>query len=196
MPYCDDKKIIFLHIPKTGGTMVKNILKIRFLSSSDPSIRPSPQHLTCELLKDRLGQKKYDQYYKFTFIRNPWARLLSSYFWRQTLPKKRKVLHFFEYIKLVEHTVLNKNYYKLEFGDHYIPQIKYTDENVDVFKYENLSGGIVEVASKLNIPKPIVGNKKVKPYDQYWEYYNKQTQSIVENIYSEEIEKFNFQFGE
>lgn len=196
MPYCDDKKTIFLHIPKTGGTLVKNKLKIALLSSSDPGVRPSPQHLTCELLKERLGQKKYDEYYKFTFVRNPWARILSSYFWRQTLPKKREVLSFLEFMKLVEHTVINKNYYKLEFGDHFIPQTNYTGDNVDVFKYERLSDGIVTVASKLNLSIPIVKKKEVKPHDQYWDYYNKEAQTIVRNIYSDEIDRFNFQFGE
>lgn len=196
MPYCDDKKIIFLHIPKTGGTTVKRVLKIPMLSSADPSLRPSPQHLTCELLKEEIGEEKYESYYKFTFIRNPWARLLSSYFWRQTLPKKREVLPFGDFIKLVEDTVLNENYYKLEFGDHFIPQTNYIDDNVEVFEFKNLSGGLSKVASKLNIAIPLLAEKEVKPHDDYWDYYNLQSRDIVANIYSEEIEKFKFQFGE
>jgi hypothetical protein len=147
------------------------------------------------LLKERLGQKKYDDYYKFTFIRNPWARLLSSYFWRQTLPKKREVLPFFEYIKLAEHTVLNKSFYEFEFGDHFIPQINYIDNNVEVFRYENLGQGVAAVAKKLNLSIPIIGKKEIKPHDQYWKYYNNQTQNIIKDIYREELERFNFQFG-
>lgn len=196
MPYCDQKKAIFLHIPKTGGTTIKGLLKLPKLSSSDPSIRPSPQHLTCALLKDKIGQEKYEAYYKFTFIRNPWARILSTYYWRQTLPKKREVLPFDEFIQLVEHTVRHQNYYELEFGDHFIPQTEYIEKGVDVFKYEHLSTDITSIASKLGLPKPHIPDKKVKPHDAYWNYYSPSSKDIIANIYDQEIKTFEYKFGE
>ena len=89
MPYNDQLKTVFLHIPKTGGTTVKRLLGIRQLNSENPVLIPSPQHLTCALLRVSMGHEKYDSYFKFTFVRNPWARLVSDYFWRLSGPKKK-----------------------------------------------------------------------------------------------------------
>ena len=65
MPYDDDKRVIFLHVPKTGGTTVKRLFEIRQLDDPDPTIRPSPQHLTCDLLRGSIGEDKYWSYYNF-----------------------------------------------------------------------------------------------------------------------------------
>ena len=66
------KKTIFVHIPKTGGIFIRKALKL-----------PNP---TGVLDKDHvrpsfLGIKEYwEDYFTFTFVRNPYDRLVSSYF--------------------------------------------------------------------------------------------------------------------
>ncbi len=195
MPFCDDKKVIFLHVPKTGGTTIKRIFDIQLLHDSNPATNPSPQHLTCKMLREYIGNKKYSDYYKFVFVRNPWARILSSYFWRQTLPKKRPILPFNEFINNVEQVVGRQQYYDQEFGDHFIPQVEYTSDVDDIFRFEDFANGIEKIASRLGVTIVKIPPKKPKYYDNYWEYYNDYTRKVVARVYRNEIHEFGYFFG-
>ena len=196
MPYCDEKRVVFLHVPKTGGTTIKRIFGIDKLNNSDPTIRPSLQHLTCTLLRNEMGAEKYDQYYKFAFVRNPWARIVSDYFWRQQLPKKRPVLPFSEFVLNAQSLVRSGNYYDQEFGDHFIPQINYTTDVDDVFSFESFAESVHTVAEKLNVQIDPISSKEPKPYDKYWQYYDQKSRLIIAEIYAEEIEQFGFEFAQ
>lgn len=194
MPYCDEKEVIFLHVPKTGGTTIKRLFDIPLLHDSNPAVTPSPQHLTCARLRERLGNKKYDSYYKFAIVRNPWSRILSSYFWRQTLPKKRKILPFASFIESARHAVINGQFYEQEFGDHFIPQVEYTSDVNDVFRFESFASSVKIIASKLNTPVEKIPPKKPKHYDQYWNYFDSHTRDMVAEIYSDDIREFGYEF--
>ena len=195
MPYCDQKRVIFLHIPKTGGTTIKRLFWIDQLDDPDPNIRPSLQHLTCKLLRERIGSDKYDRYYKFAFVRNPWARIVSDYFWRQQLPKKRPVLPFATFVGNAKKLVDDNNYYEQEFGDHFIPQTQYVVDVDDVFRFEDFEQGVKIVATKLGLEIDPIEEKEPKPHDRYWEYYDESSRSVINEIYIEEIERFGYEFG-
>lgn len=195
MPYDDEKRVIFLHVPKTGGTTVKRAFNIRKLDDPDPTVRPSPQHLTCDLLRDHIGDDKYWSYYKFAFVRNPWARLVSSYFWRQQLPKERPVIPFKIFIENARIAVVSGQYYEHEFADHFIPQTEFTRDADDVFKFEFFENGMRSIAAKLSMKLSALEGKPARPYDRYWEHYDSYTRSIIADIYRDEIERFSYEFG-
>jgi len=69
------KKIIFIHIPRTGGTSVEKYFN--FKPSVDWKIKTA-QHLT---LKEYGDHYELDDYFKFSIVRNPWDRLISWYLW-------------------------------------------------------------------------------------------------------------------
>ena len=70
-----DKKIIFVHIPRTGGTSVEKYFNFKFDHGWKPE---TAQHLTLEEYDNHYDIKNY---FKFTIVRNPWDRLLSWYLW-------------------------------------------------------------------------------------------------------------------
>lgn len=147
------------------------------------------------MLRERLGEKKFERYYKFTFVRNPWARILSSYFWRQGLPKKRPVLPFSEFVENVREVVTNCLYYHQEFADHFIPQVEFTRDANDIFRFEEFESGVNTLAARFGILIDKVPQKKPRHYDNYWEFYNDDTRSLIADIYHEEIDEFGFEFG-
>lgn len=60
---------IFIHIPKTGGTSV--------VSALGPKIRQG--HNTSLKVIQNLGQRRWDECFKFAFVRNPWDYAVSWY---------------------------------------------------------------------------------------------------------------------
>lgn len=100
----DDKhRVIFVHIPKTGGTTIQSTLtsqKPTYDTSSRAQKRR--QRFSHHTLKQYAAenQKKFDAYYKFSVVRNPWEREYSffRFFYRNFgrpfgLPLKRPPDH-------------------------------------------------------------------------------------------------------
>jgi hypothetical protein len=102
LPFDPKHKILFVHIPKTGGTSIEqffdmchaknfwfdrwdrdrdDFLKKHQTKCSSPKLVYEPQHYPIEVLKELI--EDYDDYFKFTFVRNPYTKLLSEYFWRE-----------------------------------------------------------------------------------------------------------------
>jgi hypothetical protein len=115
MPIFHDHKTIFVHIPKTAGSSMESIMNLD-VNEAKSSLSHgkkwlfghggiakygSPyQHLTLQQIKQEVGKEIYKDYFKFCFVRNPWDRLVSEFFWAHqhsaglTSEKKTKVNRF------------------------------------------------------------------------------------------------------
>jgi len=107
MPILHNAKIIFVHIPKTGGGTIEKTLGIYGNDNNgnweaDHSIlygrykNKFLQHLTISEIKE-LKKKEFDTYRKVSFVRNPYDKIISEYLWRIQVYGKRK-LEFKEFI--------------------------------------------------------------------------------------------------
>src|SRR5215216_1616703 len=77
----DSRKVVFVHIQKTGGITVDRLLNERI-----PDLRlVGTRHGFASLGMDELDD--WDEYFKFAFVRNPWDRLVSWYSMVTTMPK-------------------------------------------------------------------------------------------------------------
>jgi hypothetical protein len=65
----DDYKCIFIHIPKCAGISVSMSLFGNLAGG----------HLKARDYQLIYSKKEFDSYFKFTFVRNPWDRILSAY---------------------------------------------------------------------------------------------------------------------
>lgn len=154
MPYISDENILFIHIPKTGGTSVEFFFDMTKISNffSDKwdqektafiqkypvltelgRVNFEPQHFTPEILSRLIPN--YSTYFSFTFVRNPYTRILSEYFWEEEIVRKSKVHDFDKY---TFHRWCENHLKELN-SSHKIPQVEYIDTHVDfIGKYENM----------------------------------------------------------
>jgi hypothetical protein len=69
--YMDEHKCIFIHIPKAAGTSVLSALM-------DGEPNPDRDHTGFKTYLEA-NPEKFANYFKFTFVRDPWDRLISVY---------------------------------------------------------------------------------------------------------------------
>jgi hypothetical protein len=68
----EQPKVLFFHIQKTGGMTVRRLLKRYFPGSHSQFGR----HSHAPVALEKIGKAFYG-YYRFTFVRNPWDRMVS-----------------------------------------------------------------------------------------------------------------------
>lgn len=65
---CDEVGAIFIHTPKAAGTAIATSI-----------FGELPYHYTALEYRTIFGRRDFERLYKFTFVRNPWDRVLSAY---------------------------------------------------------------------------------------------------------------------
>lgn len=70
-----EKRLIFIHIPKCAGTSIE----VFFAGKDWAEIDAETKHITCQMAVEIYGRDVWDDCFKFSVVRNPWARLLSFF---------------------------------------------------------------------------------------------------------------------
>lgn len=151
MPYFEyeDKRILFVHIPKTGGTTIEkwlqNLSPIRcFNLKAPPSLKCSPQHLTYEDLNAIFGEDYFD--YCFTIVRNPYERLASEYRWRVQKNKQAGNAPLPAFSTWVSENIATYEANQWILDNHLRPQTEFLGPRVNRFYFED---GLLRVAEGL-----------------------------------------------
>jgi hypothetical protein len=200
-------KCIFVHIPKTAGTSIENILSDRPNGeislpriSSVTNYREFTgwdnvnmywlQHATMQQIHDDyIGD--FRGYFKFAIVRNPWERTISDYIWIQkTMNISGSVKSYllltdaFSILK-----IRDERYYRL---DHTIPQYNFlfdTDNNqlVDfIGRFENLQEDFNIVCDKIGIPQQqLAYTKKQRDSTGRYTTISNESRKYVQKHYTE-----------
>ena len=214
-------KCIFIHIPKTAGQSIEhvflNLLGLNWETRAPLLLRandkkeigpPRLAHLKAhEYVKfNYISDDLFHSYFKFSFVRNPWSRLVSIYNYRRCYQ-----IHSFK--SFVTRHLKSKIWKK----EHWFvgPQYEFIydkDENllVDyIGKFENLQIDFEHVCKKINLEKIILPhinkskkynfllqllNRKHIKFKHYSEYYDNETKQVVADLYKEDIERFSYTF--
>tara|TARA_Y100000310_G_scaffold169126_1_gene169119 strand:- start:97 stop:837 length:741 start_codon:yes stop_codon:yes gene_type:complete len=81
-----EHKFIFLHIPKCAGTSIGYTLNT-ILGIGDPR-QVDDEYGGFKVHHDILTKEMLEEYFVFTFVRNPWSRLVSNYTYRKEIYTK------------------------------------------------------------------------------------------------------------
>lgn len=195
--YFRQTKSIFIHIPKAGG--------ISIIKSLYGENTKGFGHPTYKIFLD-LFKEDYYEFFKFTFVRNPWDRVYSAYTFLTQGGLNEQDRNFFEkYLKefkTFEDFVLNgldKEYIKNWI--HFIPQYTFIyDENdrlmVDfVGRFENFENDFNKIANKINSNAKLKHLNKSKKKKSYVDMYNDKMIEKVYHIYKKDIDLLNYDFG-
>lgn len=202
-------KFIFIHIPKTAGESIEVTFQakgeLKYWASFDHTNHEPLQHLTANEIKKRLGKSEYNKYYKFSFVRNPFSRCVSEYFWwRQKIDSDRRRCNssFAQWVHEDLPSLISKNQSIKSLIKHNIEQYKFiynTSDNclVDfIGRFENLQEDFDIVCDKIEIPRQQLPHKNKTDHKHYTEYYDDETRQIVAEKYAKDIEYFRYKFGE
>ncbi len=204
MPFLKEDKILFLHIPKTGGTSIEKLFQmtelenfcsykwdmehLQFIEKYGPRssshklhntpICYEPQHYTIDVLKELMID--YDLYFKFTFVRNPYTRILSEYFYSKGI----RIKDSSEFNSVEFHNWCTE-YLSVIDSSHKEPQVNFIDSSVNfIGRYENFIEDIELLKSKLiDFSKELIKCKDLEI--PYLNQTNLDKKLLIKNIHPE-----------
>jgi len=161
------------------------------------------QHATAKQLleTDLISQEIWDNYYKFTFVRNPWDRAYSAYLWVMRDCKIKGSFRDFILKKGVFTDVLINQETKRTRSCHIWPQTDFFSIKGEydlnyVGHFETLQEDIKSINTQLKIEKQFKHhtNKSHKRVKHYSLFYGKTNRKLVESLYSDDIDLLNYSF--
>lgn len=204
------KKFIFIHIYKVAGTSIRKVLqpysanpfadlpfflKVKFgLGGRFHALSKwSMDHLKATEIKKILPEEQWNNYFKFSFVRNPWDWQVSLYHFMLQDENHRqhklisKMKNFEEYIDWrVHHSVeLQKSFL---YDQNSKCMVDY------VGKFENLQQDFNEILTKIGIKEVELPVLNTSVHRFYKEYYNDTTRKMVEDAFKEDIDLFGYEF--
>ena len=205
-------QFIFFHNAKAAGSSIITMLRNKSsygcrANEHDPKLVEYlaqrevlwPNHAHPSMIRDYLGPKKYNRYFKFSFAREPCDRLVSQYFYIKQ--KERKI---FEDANL-EIPAPNLEIMESESFEHWVLTTKWLPPtNMWFFKKDgefllDFVGKSERAAEDLEKIKPIIGideidlpKANVSKHDEAMSYFTPAMKERVREQYREDFEFFGY----
>lgn len=219
MPYFPTLNLLFIHIPKTGGTSIESHFKSKIpielfepqfvlpnykgitLMLDKDETRSSLQHLTYRIIKrnSELLSIPFDdpKLRIISIVRNPYNRIISDLFWFKLITRSTTPEQVFQVIK--KYITLTGKYFanhKMHLDNHNIPQYKFvTDESgnlvekIHIMKTETLNDDLKAFGICNSMKKFHVGEESES---KYMSYLNKDSIKLINEHYKEDFKLFNY----
>jgi hypothetical protein len=224
-----------VHVPKTAGVSIEHVF-LRLLGltwvtraplllrgNDDPGLGPprlahlkAAEYLTCGYL----SPQQFESYFKFSFVRNPWDRIVSEYKYRGHPVRIDFKTYLFRHLPAPGWT---------DSYSHIIPQYDFLYDGegkclVDfVGRYENLQADFDAVCARLGIPqtplprvnrsmddawpgtfrefrrrlrRAVWSREREHTFSCYTEYYDDESREAVGRMFRKDVEAFNYSFGD
>jgi hypothetical protein len=149
---------------------------------------------------DNIVPNFFADYMKFTFVRNPWDRLLSTYIYITEYNKKlrqktigERNLSFRNFVKMIKFRTL------VAFNEYIYPQYlllpngQELDLELDfVGRFEHLEQDWGIIQKRFHLPR--LGHIRRTSHDHYSRYYDETTRNYAADYYCLDIQKFEYAF--
>lgn len=211
-------RFIYIHVGKTGGMSVREVLKPYAQEPDKFKIRrpakmvgdsPNPLYTVWETLllhaKGRDIRKEvpaeiFDSYYKFAFVRNPWDLMVSMYHFILREPEAAKhdqvkaLSGFDAFVHWVGKTPdpFPRGITKLQKDMLTDSQGKLLPDLIG--RYESLDRDFAQVCARLQIENTLPHLNRSQHRD-YRTYYNEETKALIAEHFQPDIDLFGYTFS-
>ena len=173
----EEKKLAYFDVPKSASTTIRN-----FFFNKNPLDYRKKYH------------GSLDSHFKFSFVRNPWSRMVSNWKMFTTQPKRIYQL------KSITSSNLNRFEDFLYFttkvkNHHWLPQTLFIPQEVDfIGKIESFNEDIKNIFEYVQKPYKKLEKRNKTFESDFRKYYSNQTKDLVAEIYKEDIKRFKYNF--
>lgn len=184
-------KFIFFHTPKVAGSSIHIFFKDHYGLVGEQRCDPIPSihHMSA---KDYLNSNpQYKNYFKFSFVRNPFDRFVSAYS-GFTQIRNIDLSPFSSFCEEFPHSKFSKDI-------HWIPQSELLCDDVGniipdfIGRYENLNDDLKTISNMIGIDINIGHHRKTNR-TYYKQMFSSKTKDIIENFFSVDLNKFDYEF--
>jgi len=179
----------FVRIPRCASTGMKYGL----------GLPNTYDHKKAATFIEEEGRDKWDNSFTFSFVRNPWERLVSWYFYASKVCNTpgvnypEKEMDFDTWIRTgCRHHWSHRPENPLKQVDWLVADGQVAVEFVG--RFENVKEGWAYVCSRLGVQKEMCVRER-SPHDDYRTYYTDETAKVVATLFAEDIETFGYNFG-
>ena len=232
---CGKYRCLFVHIPKTAGMSIEQVFlglvgltwktraPLLLGGNDDPRLGPPKlEHLKADeyVAGGHLTAEQFASYFKFSFVRNPWDRIVSEYKYRGYPVKIDFKTYLFKRLPAPGWTDTYR---------HIIPQYDFLHDEagkllVDfVGRYESLQADFDTVCARVGIPptplpqvnrslegtwpdslrelrkqlrRALWSLERKHTFPHYTQYYDDESREFVGRLFRKDIEAFNYAFGD
>lgn len=200
------KKFGFIHVPKAGGTSVRSVLSpyatVGVWQHKVGSLAPNPdrrmsKHAKAGVVRSVIGADVWSSLFTFAFVRNPWDRLVSNYFYAKEHPKSAKYIFVANrtFTEFVEWHAQNRTPPEALRIDPQFAYLSVSNKIImsKVYKLEKVDEAFAAVCKRLGIKNTLPHINRSKHRD-YRSYYTSDTKNMVKKIFEKDIDYFRYTF--
>ena len=196
-------RCIFIHIPKTAGNSITYALNfLPKITDKDYSSAKIGKHAKAVEVKRILGDKIWEEYFTFSFVRNPWDLVVSCYYW--WLQKAHKWEKFHPDIRRIQQLGSFDGFMHSQYGREMINEIKgnifdWISEEGEIIvdfvgRFENIQEDWKEVCEHIGAQDQTLPHKNRTERKPYRGFYTNETREIVAERFWRSIEEFGYSF--
>jgi hypothetical protein len=201
----ESKSFLFVHVQKTAGTSLAEILKPHALNPASGRMNKLAsdlglvrdwrkfhfrKHANLRKAQSVIPAPVYDGLFKFAFVRNPWERLVSWYQYVQRTPSHedcRPGETFADFAARFLEKPRRAQWWMIE------------DRNggmgLDyVGRFENLNDDIAHLCQRIGIKAQILPHRNKMADKDYRTFYDDRLALAVKNTWAREIDAFGYTF--
>lgn len=189
-------RAFFVHIPKTAGTSIYDSLGMDKLPYT---------HAPARILQE-LYPVEYSTYFSFSFVRNPWDRLVSTFeflrdgtSWSEQQAWARDHLgdqSFREFIVRLDReptyraAILSYNFF--------FPQTYFLSDRRGriiverIYKFEDIQMAYAELAARFGCARELGHSRRTDRRFAFQSYYDDETWRIAGGLYREDVKSFGY----
>lgn len=193
--YLESKKAIFVGVPRTGIQAVKERL-MPYVTNEEYT-----EVLDYQSSEEKYGKPAMNRNFTFSFVRNPWDRMVSIFF--DIVQNKKELLEFTS-VKTFEDfckAVTQNRFGKLHDLCHtqvslLKPRNKFDPIKVDYTgRFENLNRDFKTVCDTIVIDHKWLKLRNISRHFDYHVYYNSELKKMVGKFFQEDIDVYKYSFG-